>query len=786
VKGGKAAGAGPAARPPTAEAGTGKVKVEFRRDMGLLDIVMIGIGAMIGAGIFVLGGIASGLAGPACILAFLFNGLINIITGMTYAELGSAYPEAGGGYLWVKKGLPPPFGFVSGWISWFGHTVACSLYALGFGTYLAWLLQQYGLDPFPPGLFLSTDKILAVLIALALLYVNYRGTGTTGRSEIAFTMSKLVLLGLFIALGGVAMAHNPAAVDNLFGDFFPGGGGGILFAMALTLIAFQGYEVIAQTGEEVRDPKRNIPKAIFASLITVTAIYILMVVVLFGIVTPDMMAQAGVSSPSVYLGTAGASGELALIDVAKAAIGPVGIGVILLGGLLSTLSALNATIFSSSRVSFAMGRDGTLPAYLGELHQKRRTPHNAISASGLILVLMIVLFPIQTVAGAADVMFLVLFAITNAAGIALRYRMPGLERGFKVPLFPLLPVLGVLFNVILIYPLYLIEPLAVYIGVIWILFGGYVHYFTGARKEILETPVTIPEAAPIAEEKRARYRVLVPVALAEHRWLAEFGAAVAKERGGDLSLLKVVEIPPGTPTSAIHYRDVSDQIQAVERLEAAARDLEVDVDARLLISHEVSRTIVETARGEDADLTVLGWTGRTRVGAIMGTNLDRIVNELPGEVVMFRSDGERPPAREVTVLVSQGRHALAAAELAADYARHHRSRARLLLVSVTGEPTSVESARLAELERVFSTREVPVSRKVLRSLDFVAGVLAETAGDELLFLGAAEVRTFGRTLFGYLPDRVIRGARCPVVLVRKVAGGEGPAGRGPAAPAASG
>ena len=84
------------------------VKVEFRRDLGLLDIVMIGIGAMIGAGIFVLSGIAAGLAGPACILAFLFNGIINIITGMTYAELGAAYPEAGGGYLWVKKGLPPP------------------------------------------------------------------------------------------------------------------------------------------------------------------------------------------------------------------------------------------------------------------------------------------------------------------------------------------------------------------------------------------------------------------------------------------------------------------------------------------------------------------------------------------------------------------------------------------------------------------------------------------------------------------------------------------------------
>jgi amino acid transporter/nucleotide-binding universal stress UspA family protein len=742
--------------------------------MGLLDISMIGIGAMIGAGIFVLSGIASGLAGPACIIAFILNGLINIITGMTYAELGSAYPEAGGGYLWVKKGLPPPFGFVSGWISWFGHTVACSLYSLGFGTYLAWLLEEYHMNPFPADPFFTPAKILAVIMALALLYINYRGTASTGRSEIILTMSKLFLLGIFLVLGGVAMVQNPMAMDNLFGDFFPNGGSGILFAMALTLIAFQGYEVIAQTGEEVKEPKKNIPRAIFMSLIIVTVVYIGMVVVLFGIVTTGMMEKAGVDTPTLFLGQAGASGELALVDVAQAAMGPVGVIVIIMGGLLSTMSALNATIFSSSRVSFAMGRDGTLPVFLGRLHSKRRTPHNALALSGFILIMMVVLFPIKTVAGAADVMFLVLFAITNAAGIALRYKMPHLDRGFKVPLFPLLPILGVVFNIALIYPLYMIEPLAVYIGIIWIMIGGYVHFFTGAKKEILEPPMEMSEMPTLSAEKAARYRVLVPVAAADHPSMVEFAAVVAKENGGDLSLLKIVEVPPNTPTTSVHYRDVSDQIREMEQLESRAKKFDIDVDTRLLVSHEVASTIVEASQKENINLTVLGWKGRTRVGAIMGTNLDRIVPGVTGDVVILKSEGLAAEVKEVTLLYGHGPHVERAAELASIFARKHGASASILLVSVAGWPEAGDAARLAALEDIFRARGVPVTSRTAKHPDFLAGVIAETEGTGLLFMGAAGARTLGRSLFGYLPDRIARGARCPVAIVKKAASPLGP------------
>ncbi len=157
-----------------------QTEVQLSREMGLMDVTMIGVGAMIGAGIFVLTGIAAGVAGPALILAFLLNGFVALLTAMSYAEFGSCYHDAGGGYLWVKEGLPKWNGFLSGWMSWFAHAVACSLYALGFGAYFEHVLKEMGLT-IPHWSFLSPQKTLAVGIAILFAYINFRGASEAGK-----------------------------------------------------------------------------------------------------------------------------------------------------------------------------------------------------------------------------------------------------------------------------------------------------------------------------------------------------------------------------------------------------------------------------------------------------------------------------------------------------------------------------------------------------------------------------------------------------------------------------
>ncbi|HXH28068.1 MAG TPA: APC family permease, partial [Candidatus Polarisedimenticolia bacterium] len=208
------------------------MQVRLSREMRLIDITMIGVGAMIGAGIFVLTGLAAGVAGPALILVFLLNGFVALLTAMAYAELGSAFHDAGGGYLWVKSSLPDPNGFLSGWMSWFAHAVACSLYALGFGAYFSLVLRSFGAAASDTRL-LSLDKWLAVLTCVLFAFINFRGASETGKAGNVVTVGKVVIIGAFIALGIWVMAGRPDWRVS-FEPFLSNGWGGVFAAMGLT------------------------------------------------------------------------------------------------------------------------------------------------------------------------------------------------------------------------------------------------------------------------------------------------------------------------------------------------------------------------------------------------------------------------------------------------------------------------------------------------------------------------------------------------------------------------
>jgi len=332
-------------------------EVHLSREMGLMDATLIGVGAMIGAGIFVLIGIAAGVAGPALIITFSLNGIVALLTAFSYAELGSCYHDAGGGYLWVKEGLPKWNGFISGWMSWFAHAVACSLYALGFGAYFDLVLREFNVV-MPQWGFLSPQKILAAMTAVLFAYVNFRGASETGKVGNIVTLAKIAILLIFIGFG-INLIINRPDLHEAFTPFFAHGWGGVFKAMGLTFIAFQGFEVISQCSEEIKNPKKNIPRAIFLSLIIVVPIYLLVAITALGAVKPG-----GGITPWDYLAS---HKETALVEVAKTFF--VGGGIMLLiGGIISTMSALNATIYSSSRVAYAMGKDRNFPTFFSKVH----------------------------------------------------------------------------------------------------------------------------------------------------------------------------------------------------------------------------------------------------------------------------------------------------------------------------------------------------------------------------------------------------------------------------------
>jgi len=438
--------------------------VTLSREMNLLQITAIGIGAMIGAGIFILTGIAAGQAGPALILVFALNGTIAVIVGACYAELASAMPRAGGPYYWLKVAIGPRWGFFAGWMSWFANTLACSLYALGFGVFAAKLLEGCCGPFLPAPQQLSLD--IAIIITLVFLFVNYRGADEAGWTEVVITGTKLAILFAF-GLFGLTLVIGENDFLPAFTPFFPEGAMGVLSAMGLTFIAFEGYEIITRSAEEVKNPEKNIPRAIFLSIGTAVILYLMIAVVMLG------TTQAPQGEP-VYL-YLGKLGELGMVETTGQLL-PYGKLVMLVAGLASTGSALNATLYSASRVSFAMGRGQDLPTFLARIAPLRRTPHLAIAATGVLSITMLLLLPIREVAASTSLMFLLLFALVCYSLIRLRHKQPDLKRPFRLPLVPLLPWAGVVSCVVLSFALMDLSLSAWITASIWIVIGVVVNH----------------------------------------------------------------------------------------------------------------------------------------------------------------------------------------------------------------------------------------------------------------------------------------------------------------------
>jgi amino acid transporter len=685
---------------------TDGVEVELKRDLGLFDITMIGIGAMIGAGIFVLLGSAAGVAGPAAILAIVFNGGVTAITALAYAELGSAFPEAGGGYIWAKEGLPPPTGFLSGWMSWVATITACALYAVGFGSFIAFIFT-----PEVSGISLGIDKfilskIFAVTILAFFIFVNFWGAKTMGKTEGAITIAKIVVLGIFCVFGIARMIQEPALAGKFISDFMPFGFGGVLLAMGLTFVAFEGYEIIAQSGEEVKNPKKNIPRAIFLSIGVVVVIYVLVFIVAYGI-TPGF----GTVDP-----------ELAVIKAGgNVVVG--GVVLMLFGGLMATTSALNATIYSSSRVSFSMGRDGSLPNSFGVVHKKRRTPGNAVIISGLVILVMALLLPIEEIAASAGVMFLLLFIIANMSLISLRRKRPDLDRGFKVPLMPVIPLIGISLNLALAVYMWNFPggagQVAWYVALFWISAGLIMHYFTGGREAIEEIPEKRVELLDLISTKPkidiAKYRILVPVLDFVDSALPDFGAMVARKNDGELAIMSVVEVPSTLPLKSVRFADMDDTIKKVQKLSKVGKKRDVDTRVLLKVSHKVSENIIEVMEEEEVDFLALGWRGKHTKRGILGTNLDYIVQRANCDLAVLKTRGLKERPKNILVLSGTGIHPQFAVSIVSMLAKEHNAKVTILAVRKPEESGDAESKQAQKLATVCKDEGVESEVRVIAS-----------------------------------------------------------------------
>jgi amino acid transporter/nucleotide-binding universal stress UspA family protein len=745
------------------------VEVSLSRDLKLFDITMIGVGGMIGAGIFVLTGIAAGLAGPALILAFFLNGLVTLFTAMAYAELGSAFPEAGGGYLWVKEALGGAQGFLSGWMSWFAHAVAGSLYALGFGRFAAELWLMAGLPEFglPEEALIGYVTLgLMTLAILTFTAINYRGASETGTVGNIITMTKVFILGLFVLFGILAMVRTEAWHTRFTTGFLPNGLMGVFQAMGLTFIAFEGYEIISQSGEEVQDPKRTIPRAIFLAITIAVVIYLLVGTVAIGAVKPPEGLLA-----YQYLGE---RKEVATVEVAQQVF-PWGIGglVLIFSGLISTMSALNATTYSSSRVSFAMGRDLNLPAIFARIHPRRHTPYWAVVISGSLMLVMAWTLPIEQVAAAADVMFLFLFLQVNVSVMVLRQKMPDLDRGFVIPWYPLVPVLGFVSQGFLAIFLFTYSPTAFLLGLGWNIVGLLAYYTYFSRVEAMEKPSEILHEEVLVSTD---YSVMVPIASEEQaRILGQIGSIIARDRGGEVLATHVARVPPQLTLADGRYF-LREGRHYLETLIGEARKLEVPVHTVIRLGRNVPEALRKTAVENASDLIVFGWPGYTNTaGRLFGSVIDPLVDNPPTDIALVRYRHRRP-VRSILVPISAGPNSRRAVKLAISMARQaDEGPARVHVMTVIpyhAAPNVRIRAQQAIDYALESTRNYSehITTDLVEGQDIPEAIVQAAQDHDLVVMGATEEPLFRNLLTGNIPAQVATNSPVTVIIVKRRSG----------------
>lgn len=372
------------------------------RTLTLKDAVGVGLGAIIGAGIFVVTGIAAGVSGPAFIIGLLVAGLIATFNALSSAQLAANYPHSGGTYEYGYILLNPSLGFSAGWMFLISKLTAAGVVALGFGSYFHQLLP------------IASPITFSVVAVIFLTAANYFGVKKAGKLNFLIVTITLLTL-LYLVFSGI-----PQVNPENFKPFAPFGISGIAEAAALLFFAFTGYARIATLAEEVVEPKKTIPRAIIITTITAIILYLAISIIAIGVIGTEQMALS-----------------ISPLQVVADALSTPGVSIaITIGASTAMLGVLLSQILGISRMMLAMGRRNDLPSFFKTIHKRYQIPHIGIFITGGIILLLSIIGSFEFIVRAATFTILLYYSITNIAAI----KQPRSERMYG----RLVPVLGLI------------------------------------------------------------------------------------------------------------------------------------------------------------------------------------------------------------------------------------------------------------------------------------------------------------------------------------------------------
>jgi len=726
--------------------GTPGVTKELDRNLGFFSVFSIAVGAMLGSGIFVLPGLAAGMAGPWVSLSYMLAGLLVMPAVLSKAELATAMPVAGGTYVYVDRAMGPWLGTITGIGTWFSLSSKTAFALVGLGAYLV--------------LFSSAPALpVAVGILVALLALNTIGAGKVSGIQVIIVGATLVALVTFATFGipKVALDH--------FDPAFPKGAAGILTGAGFVFVSYSGVTKVCSVAEEVKDPDRNIPLGMLAAQLTVMTLYSLLSWVMVGVLDKESL-------------------ETSITPVATAAgafLGPTGQVVFAVVAIVGLISMCNAGILATTRFPFAMSRDNIFPPRFQQISPRFGTPLPAILLTGGLLIALVVALPVTKLAKLASGFKIFIFCVVNITVIVLRETGPKWYRpSFKAPLYPWTQLVGIIGGVWLLSQL---GGLAM-MGVAAAVLVGSGWYFAYARKRVsrrsavqyLMGEVRSLRATELAEidEQRpdAQERVVVPV----------FGGEPAPERlmrvasgfvdNGVLDVIRYEEVPEAAPLKSRLVED-KDADHLASEADHLAHDANITVEFHDVVTHNAKEALQRHALATPTEWIVLEWPDRQHLRYLVRHPMAWWTDHPPCDLAIFL---DRQGAFDGDTSDDFPRVAIFARPGPYDSLLAHVGD-RLALTQQDGEITFIDilpegssDSDLQELQayhrQLGGLCRSPTRSRVEWGADRIAALARASEDFDILVIGAPPEQGLRTVFFGSEAHRIADAVKCSVLKVK--------------------
>jgi len=730
-------------------------------------VIAIGLGGMLGTGIFVLPGLAATKIGASLWLVYLVAAICILPAAYSKSELATAMPSSGGAYVFIERAFGPLFGTISGLGLWIALVLKCAFALVGIGAYVLVALEM-------------DSEAITKSVGLGFLFLvfllNIVGAKKAGNFQSYAVLVALLVLAALFVLGIQSMDQATPFFAKLKEETVElAGYKDFVFAVAFVYLSYSGVTKVAAIAEEIKNPDKNLPLGMILSLFIITTIYVLISFVLTANVSLSELAGNYNPIHTLALDLNVSSYEISGIHVVGAFIALIAV--------LTLLSTVNAGVLASSRFPFAMSRDGLLPKFWSQVHKKFLTPMNTIAITCVAIALVVLFLDVFEIAKLASAFKVMMFISVNLAVIVLRETSAQwYQPKYKSPLYPWVQIFGIITGFVLLFYLGLTPFLA--IGAIFLL-GAIIYtfsnkentrtgvlkkyghrpalylFYTKKQQQEIEIKRTEEDDKNLDGSLNTEAGVVVPLLGNEQsaEMLVEIAAAINKKE--IIQAVNITEVPNQTFLDAF-MKDDPKILSLERRISGLSKSKNISVDFEAVVTHELSDTIDQLGSLTNCDWLVMGWNGRAHNGILVSNPIGWLLTNIKSDFALFKDNGVRY-INKVLLALRPGRkdkNFLAVAErICAFYG------ADLTLLHVVSEHTpdhetqAIRKKSLGLISKIKTNSEV----QILKSNNSIETISNQSAGYDLLILGTPQKDNWISVLFGTGKDKFTENSACSVL-----------------------